>query len=123
MQMTFFNDNLPLEFALTASFSPIAGIQTWSIPIPSHPLTNMISLTYSFSLVRHETNDSLSLCFLWSQVQPHSSNLVYNTLLELYLNDAARQKNVEVPLLSRNNIMSRNHEMSCHITTESKDGL
>lgn len=29
------------------------------------------------------------------QVQPNSSNLVYNTLLELYLNDAARQKNVE----------------------------
>jgi len=50
-------------------------------------------------------------------VQPHSSNLVYNTLLELYLNDAARQKNVEVSLLSRNRVMS------CHITTESKDGL
>ncbi|KAL9962701.1 hypothetical protein ACROYT_G031830 [Oculina patagonica] len=29
------------------------------------------------------------------QVQPHSSNLVYNTLLELYLNDAARQKDFE----------------------------
>ena len=34
------------------------------------------------------------MCF---QVQPRSSNLVYNTLLELYLNDAARQKNIEVP--------------------------
>ncbi|XP_074607896.1 vacuolar protein sorting-associated protein 11 homolog isoform X1 [Acropora palmata] len=29
------------------------------------------------------------------QVQPNSSNLVYNTLLELYLNDAARQKDIE----------------------------
>ena len=47
----------------------------------------------SFSLVR---NKRFTLSFLWSQVQPHSSNLVYNTLLELYLNDAARQKNVEV---------------------------
>ena len=36
-------------------------------------------------------------CFFFSflEVQPNSSNLVYNTLLELYLNDAARQKNVE----------------------------
>ena len=36
-------------------------------------------------------------CFFFSflKVQPNSSNLVYNTLLELYLNDAARQKNVE----------------------------
>ena len=33
--------------------------------------------------------------FSFSKVQPNSSNLVYNTLLELYLNDAARQKNVE----------------------------
>ena len=37
------------------------------------------------------------MCFFFSflKVQPNSSNLVYNTLLELYLNDAARQKNVE----------------------------
>ena len=34
-------------------------------------------------------------CFFFLKVQPNSSNLVYNTLLELYLNDAARQKNVE----------------------------
>ena len=33
--------------------------------------------------------------FSFLKVQPNSSNLVYNTLLELYLNDAARQKNVE----------------------------
>ena len=33
--------------------------------------------------------------FFFLKVQPNSSNLVYNTLLELYLNDAARQKNVE----------------------------
>ena len=33
---------------------------------------------------------------LFREVQPNSSNLVYNTLLELYLNDAARQKDIEV---------------------------
>ena len=36
-----------------------------------------------------------SVFFSFLKVQPNSSNLVYNTLLELYLNDAARQKNVE----------------------------
>ena len=38
---------------------------------------------------------SVVFFFSFLKVQPNSSNLVYNTLLELYLNDAARQKNVE----------------------------
>ena len=78
---------LPCGFVLWKSLTQ----EAWDFVID--PLLNFKEMITFFSKYFYICSSVFFFSFL--KVQPNSSNLVYNTLLELYLNDAARQKNVE----------------------------